>query len=399
MAKKSSMAFKLSKTKLLFDLYIAFENAKKNKSKKTYVKEFESNLHSNLVSLCDELWEKRYIPQPSFCFIVNEPKKREIFAANFRDRIVHHLYFNYVHQLFENIFIADSYSCIKDRGTHYGINRLDKHIREESQNYSKECYVLKMDIRGYFIHINRLIMLDIVNRLLDKCSNHKSPNGEMWKDVIDYDFVKYLSEKLIMLNPTKDCIFKCDKKEWFGLPSSKSLFYSKENCGLPIGNLTSQLLSNVYLNVLDQYMKRELKCKHYGRYVDDFFVVSKDKAKLKTIVPLVKKFLKEKLDLDLHLGKTKIVDIKYGVEFLGGYIKPYRRYISNSSLRRMKSKLSNYRRNEINKHLIASVNSFLGILGHYDSFKLRKLIFSRIKTLLIYGYFSKNFKKIKGHFN
>lgn len=137
-------------------------------SNKPYVLRFEQNLHNNLVDLCGELWERRYKPLPSFCFIVNEPKKREIFVANFRDRIVYHLYFDYAHQLFENTFIADSYSCIKSRGTHYGVHRLEKHIREESQNYSKECYYLKMDIRGYFIHINRIKLVEITECVFDK---------------------------------------------------------------------------------------------------------------------------------------------------------------------------------------------------------------------------------------
>ena len=136
---------KLTKEQLFRDIYIAFVDAKKHKSNKSYVKEFEVNLKENLEELCNDLWNRNYEPGRSTCFIVHHPSKREVFAAEFRDRIVHHLYFNYTHELFERTFIYDSYSCIKKRGTHFGIHRLEKHIREESQNYTSDCYVLKVD--------------------------------------------------------------------------------------------------------------------------------------------------------------------------------------------------------------------------------------------------------------
>jgi RNA-directed DNA polymerase len=388
------MGYTLTQKRLLFDLYIAFECAKKNKSNKLYVKQFEKNLYNNLTDLCDELWGRRYSPLPSYCFIINEPKKREIFAANFRDRIVHHLYFNYVHQLFENTFIEDSYSCIKNRGTHYGIKRLEEHIRKESQNYAKECYVLKMDIRGYFIHINRKRLLEISTDVLNSMKRHKSPNGKMWEEVIDFDFIQYLNKELITLDPTINCIFRSKKEDWDGLPYSKSLFHTNENCGLPIGNLTSQLLSNVFLNVLDQYMKRELKCKHYGRYVDDFFVVSKDRECLREIIPLVKKFLMEKLDLELHMGKTKIINVKYGVEFLGAFVKPYRTYISNTTFKRMKNKISKYKNGNISETPLPNINSYLGILSHYKSFNLRAETFIPLKQIYKFGYYSTDLRKM-----
>ena len=388
------MSYRINKVRLLFDLYTAFENAKKNKSNKPYVLMFEQNLHNNLVDLCNELLERRYKPLPSFCFIVNEPKKREIFAANFRDRIVHHLYFDYVHQLFENTFIADSYSCIKNRGTHYGVHRLEKHIREESQNYSKECYCLKMDIRGYFIHINRIKLVEITEGVFDRMRRHKSSNGKMWEDIIDFDFVNYLNREIIMLDSTHKCIFRSKRGEWIGLPNSKSLFYTEENCGLPIGNLTSQLLSNVFLNVLDQYMKRELKCKHYGRYVDDFFIVSRNKDRLRKIIPLISNFLKEKLGLDLHMGKTRIINVKYGVEFLGAFIKPYRTYIANKTVKRIQTKLNTYKNREIIANPMATVNSYLGILSHYSSFRLRVRVFVPIRQIYKFGYYSFNLRKM-----
>lgn len=392
------MPFKLSKKQLLFDLYYAFECAKKHKSNKKYVIKFELNLHDNLCKLRDELWYKTYMPSPSTCFIVNYPKKREIFAANFKDRIIHHLYYNYTSQIFENTFITDSYSCRNKKGTHYGIKRLAKHIRQESKNYTRNTFILKMDIKGYFIHINRIRLLEITNNVLNKMSNHyiKKRSEKKWGDVVDFEFLKYLNQTIILLDPTLNCVLHSKISEWDDLPKSKSLFYTNKNCGLPIGNLTSQLLSNVYLNLLDQYIKRILKCKHYGRYVDDFFIVSHDKLFLKKIIPLIEDFLKNELQLTVNKGKTIIRNYKYGIEFLGSFIKPYRIYISNNSLKRINKQCFEITHKIIKKsNLFASINSFLGVLSHYKTYNLRKKIF---KEFYKFGYFNNSFTKFKLHY-
>lgn len=388
--------YNITKEQLLFDLYVAFEYACKHKTNKTYIKKFKENLHANLIELRDSLFNRTYKPEQSVCFIVEYPKKREVFAANFRDRIVHHLYFNYTHLLFEQTFIYDTYSCIKNRGTHFGIKRCRKHIIQESANYTNTCYVLKMDIKGYFIHIDRLLLVNIIKNKIDKMSSHKISNKDdrLWSDIIDINFIKYLTDTIALLNPTLNCRFRSSKEAWIGLPLSKSLFSVKEGCGLPIGNLTSQLFSNIYLNELDQYVKRELKCKHYGRYVDDFYIISKDKVFLKSIIPKIENFLLDKLHLEIHKGKTKIVDVKYGVEFLGAFIKPNRIYIANESLKRIKKKIYdiNYMNIELDNP-IQTINSYLGIFSHYKSFKIRKQIFDDIISIKKYGYFNESYTK------
>ena len=128
------MAYAMTKKALLLDLYAAFACAERHKATKAYVLHFRRNLDKNLRKLCEDLWRRRYKPGPSSCFIVERPKKREVFAAQFRDRVVHHLYYNYTHNLFERTFIQDTYSCIPSRGTHYGVKRLEMHIRQESRN-------------------------------------------------------------------------------------------------------------------------------------------------------------------------------------------------------------------------------------------------------------------------
>lgn len=374
----------LSENNLVIDLYSAFYKARKHKSKKGYVKRFESNLDENVKSLSEELLNRTYKPEKSSCFIIDHPKKREVFAAQFRDRVVHHLYFNYTHELFERTFIQDSYSCIKDRGTHYGIERLRKHILQESRNYTRKCYVLKIDIRGYFMHINRKKLLEIATDSIRKMAVHKVSKGscQRWKDVVDIDFVLWLTEEIITIDPILFCDIIGKTSDWNGLDAAKCMKNAPDGCGLPIGNLTSQLLSNVYLNILDQFMKRILGCRHYGRYVDDAYVVSSDKHFLLSIIPKVRKFLKEELGLDLHMGKLAITDVTQGVEFLGAFVKPYRTYISNQSLRRMVNNVNalNYKDRE---KACCSINSFLGVLSHYSSYNIRCNMFITAQVLSI----------------
>lgn len=381
------MAYKLTRKSLLLDLHAAFQCAKRHKAKKAYVRIFERHLEKNLNELCDDLLNHTYKPEPSSCFIVERPKKREVFAAQFRDRVVHHLYYNYTHELFERTLIEDCYSCVPSRGTHYGIDRMAMHIRQESRNYQRKCYALKLDKRGYFMHINRYRLLDITRDSLLKMSTHRiSKYGrETWGDVIDMDFLLWLTREIVLLNPKDNCRIAGRVEDWEGLDHNKSLFYTDDGCGLPIGNLTSQLLSNVYLNVFDQFMKREMKCKHYGRYVDDSYVISTSKSWLLSLVPKIQSFLKKRLGLELHMGKLHIIEVKHGVEFLGGFVKAYRKYVSSNSLNRTFKNLQalDYSNAE---SVWRSVNSFLGMLVHYATYHIRCEMFLTPKLLSIASF-------------
>jgi retron-type reverse transcriptase len=380
--------FCLTREKLYADLRQAYYDARCHKRNKPYQLRFEANQEQNLRELCDELFYRRYKPLPSSCFIISDPKQREVFAADFRDRIVHHLYYNYTHLLFERTFIHDSYSCIKERGTHFGIKRLEEHIRKESQNYTVPCYVMKMDIRGYFMHIDRKRLLEICLDTIDKMACHRVSchRTEKWQEVMDLDFIRYLTEAIVMLDPAVCCRMKGQKSDWDGLPFDKSLFHSPKGCGLPIGNLTSQLFSNVYLNVLDQFMKRELHCRHYGRYVDDFYVVSCDKNWLFSLVPLVKAMLKESLGLEFHEGKLKITTVWHGVEFLGAWLKPHRIYVSRNCAGRMNRKLRILETVEPEKWY-APLNSYCGLLSHWNNFNIRQTMLLKRHHFTQWGMF------------
>lgn len=408
--------FTLDRATLRADLMKAYIDARRHKRSRRYQQDFEADLERNLDMLCDELHKRTYRPLPSDCFIITDPKKREVFAAAFRDRIVHHLYFNYVHEMLERTFIHDSYSCIKGRGTHYGIKRLGQHIRRESQNYMEPCYVLKMDIRGYFMHIDRRRLLDICLESLRRMAGNRVNRyrSELWGEVVDMDFVSYLTREIVLLDCTADCHIKGHGTDWDGLPASKSLFCSPAGMGLPIGNLTSQLFSNVYLNVLDQYMKRTLGCCHYGRYVDDFYVVSADREWLHSLISKVRLFLRERLGLELHEGKLRIDNVRLGVEFLGAFLKPWRNYVSAATLCRMKQKIrtlaatarhhaisigDNTLMQSMALRLRASLNSFCGVLCHYRSYHLRHRLWNSTvcQPFMEFGNFNPSLSRFDGH--
>ena len=219
------MAYSLTREALLLDLYAAFLCAKRHKGSKLYVQRFERNLKENLTELRDSLWDRTYKPAPSSCFIIERPKKREVFAAQFRDRVVHHLYYNYTHELFERTFIHDTYSCIPERGTHYGIGRLAEHIRKESLGYRRPCYVMKLDIRGYFMHIDRHLLLDMAMCSLEKLRTHKIRKGDKdtWEDRIDYSLVTWLTREIILLDPNENCRIVGSENDWVGLDPAKTM--------------------------------------------------------------------------------------------------------------------------------------------------------------------------------
>lgn len=380
--------YTLTREQLLYDLYVAFYDAARHKHKMSYVVKFERDLRQNIEELCDDLMNRRYKALPSKCFVIDYPKKREVFAAMFRDRVVHHLYFNYTHQMFERTFVADSYSCIQGRGTHYGIDRLRQHIRQASLNWTQKCYTMNLDIRGYFMHIDRERLLGIATRSLIKMATHKVglsddvpiPAGIIltksttWADIRDMDFVLWLTEQIVMLDPMENCIIVGDDSDWDDMDHAKCMRFVEPGLALPIGNLTSQLYSNVYLNPFDQFVKRDILCEHYGRYVDDSNMTDPDKDWLIAQVPKVREFLADELGLHLHMGKLHVQEVSNGVEFLGAFVKPFRDYVSNKTLERIRG---NMRMLDLrnSQHVMSSVNSYLGVLSHSASYHLRREIF------------------------
>ena len=381
---RSAPIFDTSPSRLLLDIYRAYRDARRHKRSRDYQLRFERNAESELVRLRDSILSGRYRPGPSTCFIIHDPKMREVFAAQFRDRVVHHLLYNYIAPLLIPTFIRDSYSCIPGRGTHDGIYRLEDSIRTVSCNYSRPCFVLKLDIQGYFMHINR-------KRLLDICLNALEP----FRNRLDSPLIRYLLSVIILDDPTVNCHRRGSLSGWRGLPDSKSLFHSPPGCGLPIGNLTSQLFSNVYMDLFDKYMVSLVGEGRYGRYVDDAYVVGGSKAELRRLIPLAGSFLLKELGLSLSINKIAIYSAYRGVEFLGAYLKPFRRYVGNRCLKRMETKMASWSSHPP-IHPVQSINSFLGITSHYRAFNIRRKWISGILSCTIKeGYYSAHILKYK----
>jgi len=357
-------------------LFEAYLSCRKTKRYTQNALKFEVDYEANLFQLRDEIESGNYYPGRSIAFIVNKPVKREIFAADFRDRVVHHWLINKLNPLFEKTFIPDSYACRIGMGTHYGVLRADTFIKTCSENYSKDCYILKLDVQGFFMHINRQLLYKLLEQFIHKNYEHT-----------DKSLVLEITRKIIFNNPTQNCIIKGNKKDWEGLPKNKSLFHSPPDCGLPIGNLTSQVFANFYMHQFDTFVVKEIGLKYYGRYVDDFIIVHPDKDYLKSLIPKLSDFLLSTLQLTLHPKKIYLQHYSKGVKFLGTVIKPNRIYIANRTKgnffhaieKQNKIALHHKPTKEEKAAFLSSMNSYLGIMKHYKSYKLRKkMIFKRL---------------------
>ena len=373
-ARKGVFTTKKMPSKLLEDLFQAYFDARKHKRKTASAIKFELNFEAEIFRLRDEIQNRKYEISPSICFISFYPVKREIFAGDFRDRIVHHLIFNYLNPFCERIFLSDSFSCRAGKGTSYGVKRANHFIRSCSENYKKDCYILKLDISGYFMSIDKNVLFEKIKKTLKKFES---------KIDFDYALIIWLIRKVIFNDPTRNCVVKGKRKDWIGLPKSKSLFFSKKDRGLPIGNLTSQLFANLYLNDFDHFVRYKLGCKYYGRYVDDLLFIHRDKNFLASLFAILDEYLRDNLYLRLHSRKIYLQHFTKGVKFLGTIIKPYRIYIGNRTKNNFYQNLDAWNKKitlaknidpQDVKKFISSSNSYLGIMKHYDTFKLRKKI-------------------------
>jgi hypothetical protein len=310
--------------------------------------------------LIQQLRAKSYQIKSSLCFIAFSPVKREIFAGDFSDRIIHHFLFNKLNPQYDKLLIHDCYSCRQHKGTSFGIKRAAHFMQRVSSNYKKKAFVLKLDIKGYFMNIDRSLLYQQNKQLITRLYAHRPA---------EKNELLYLLKKVIFNDPTKNCRLRGHKLDWQGLPKNKSLFATKPGKGLPIGNLTSQLFGNIYLNQFDHFVKRKLKCKYYGRYVDDMIFFHEDKEYLKKIIPSVKNYLQTNLGLEIHEKKIYLQPVSYGLKFLGAIIKPGRIYPGPRLIQGFHRCLTQaaYSQADINQ-----VNSYLGLLKQFRSFKLRK---------------------------
>ncbi|MFA6416080.1 MAG: reverse transcriptase domain-containing protein [Candidatus Paceibacterota bacterium] len=313
----------------LDNLLGAWRQFVRDKKSKKDVQEFELNLMSNIISLHLDLKHKTYSHGPYLAFNISDPKPRNIHKALVRDRLLHHAIYRVLHHHFNSKFIYDSYSCRLGKGTHKAIKRFEQMARKVSCNNTKTGWILKCDVRKFFASIDQTILLNILKK-------HEPDPDIIW-----------LLERVI------------------------SSFYSTEfGKGLPLGNLTSQLLVNIYINEFDQFMKHQLKAKYYLRYADDFVIMDTDKRCLEKLLPKIKVFLLVQLKLTLHPDKVYIKTLASGVDFLGWVHFPHYRVLRTATRRRM------FKRIRETSGKKETVQSYLGLLKHGNGYGLREKIIS-----------------------
>ena len=279
----------------------------------------------NILSLHYDLVNKTYRHGGYQAFKIGDPKPREIHKASVRDRLLHHAIYRILYPYFDHKFIYDSYSCRLDKGTHRAMNRFRSFEWKVSKNNTQTVWVLKCDIRKFFANIDHKILKNILAKYI-------GDSDTLW-----------LLEQIIASFNTKNMA----------------------DIGLPLGNLTSQLLTNIYMNDFDHFAKRKLKIKFYIRYADDFIIMSEDKNWLKNILPKIDKFLKLKLKLELHPNKVYIKTFVSGVDFLGWVHFPNHRVLRNSTKCRMYRRLFDHPTN-------STYQSYKGLLEHGNAWKIEK---------------------------
>ena len=310
----------------LENLLATWEKFLSGKRHRKDVAAFELDLATNILALYDSLKNKTYTHDSYTAFNISDPKPRNIHKATVRDRIVHRLIYKEIYWYFHYRFIYDSYSCRKYKGTHRALDRFKCFAGKVSKNHTRTCFVLKCDIRKFFASIDQSVLMDILKR-------HIQDADILW-----------LIERVIFS------------------------FHSKfDGIGLPLGNLTSQLLVNIYMHEFDMYMKQELKVKYYIRYADDFVILSENREYLENLLSNIHKFLNDKLHLFLHKDKVYIKTYASGVDFLGWTHFPYHRQIRTTTKRKIIKNMHWYPKPQ-------TTISYRGLLSHGDTYKIMKQI-------------------------
>ena len=329
----------------------AYHDARKNKRNTINVLRFEYELEKNLLSLLSDLKSGTYHQWKSVCFVVEKPVIREIFASEFRDRVVHHLYVRFLESFTDKKLIYDSYACRTGKGALKASDRLMQFIRKASFWGNINTYYCKLDISGFFMSIDQNILFWLIIDHVEKLDIVPQVRQEL----------THLSKTIIFYNPTESYTKKGNKELFLRVPKRKSLFYSPPFIGMPIGNLTSQFFANIYLDELDRFVKHRLKVQYYLRYVDDFVLLNPDKTVLYEQMTIIRDFLKNHLWLTLHEKKTIIESTHFWIKFVW-YIHKYGKRIAlrkhiNSTKECLKEKPIN----------LCRLASYKGYFSHTDN--------------------------------
>ena len=279
----------------------------------------------NILALHRELVSGIYQHGGYHHFKISDPKPRDIHKASVRDRLVHHALYRKLYPFFDCTFISDSYSCRERKGTHKALNQFRIYASRASSDHANTVWILKCDIRKFFASIDHEVIMKIIRGLIP-------------------------DNRIVALIAGIVASFDSGRKR----------------TGLPLGNLTSQLLVNIYMNEFDQFVKNELGVRYYIRYADDFVVLSRDKNRLLKTLPYMEVFLRDRLKLEMHPNKVSISTFASGTGFLGWIHFPDHRVLRTSTKRRM------FRRIEEVNDREETVQSYLGLLNHGNTWKLRR---------------------------
>lgn len=344
------------------DINDAWLDCRRRKGSTDGCAEYGKDALLNNLRLWRELNTQAYEIGPSKAFCVTRPKVREVFCAEFRDRVVHHLAVNKFLPLFEGMMSDDAYACRKGKGTLYGARRVRAHIERVSHGYTREAWILKGDLRGFFMSIDRRTLCGMVEDIIRR--GYGGGDAEWWL---------WLWRKLIMHAPEENCRRVGDLSLWAKLPANKSLFTNGEGKGLPIGNLPSQVLANLLLTPFDRWAEERLGEEGgYGRYVDDFVWVHPDKGLLLGLYRDARAFLRERLGLALHPGKFYLQEARKGVTFAGATIKPGRTYPSRRTSGGLFEAIGRRNRREVPlEGFVNTYNSYTGQMRHHDTYGMR----------------------------
>ena len=364
------------------NLYDAYLSCRKRKRNTINALRFEASLLDNLFDLRASLTEGVYTPSRSVCFIAKQPKLREIFAADFKDRVVHHLLVPRIEAIFEPKFIHDSYACRLGRGTHAAVARLKEFMNRVTKRGRVAAWFMQLDVRSFFMSMDREILLGILARHV------RDPQ------------LLTLAETIVHNDCTRDFVYKGDPRLLRGIPPHKSLFTIPPGKGLPIGNLTSQFFGNVYLNELDQFVKHVLKAEFYLRYVDDFVLLHPDRETLLGYQVRIAAFLAERLALELKPGLT-LKHVSEGADFLGYIVRPDYVLVRARVVGNLRARLRLFRneliaredrgclhlhlREEPIQRLRQTLASYLGHFKHANAQRLTRRLFEK------YGYLKELF--------
>nr|SCU75563.1 Retron-type reverse transcriptase [Cupriavidus necator] len=339
------------------DLVVAYFDCRKNKRNSHNALAFEQNLESNLFRLHRELADGSYRPGRSICFVVTRPKPREVWAADFRDRVVHHLLYNHISPRFYASFIADSCACIPGRGTLYAARRLEAKVRSITQNWSRPAWYLKCDLANFFVSIDK-------NVLRAQLAARISEPWWMW-----------LANLVLMHDPRPGVQMQSTPDLLALVPPHKSLLNQPPHRGLPIGNLSSQFFANVYLDTLDQHVKHRVRARHYIRYVDDFLLLHESPQWLNAAHAEIDAFLPERLHARLNPKKTILQPVSRGVDFVGQVIRPWVRTTRKRTLNEGARRLAQMDAADVH----AAANSYFGLLrqatgSHADRARIANIV-------------------------